>query len=74
MCNNELYDSPGTSEAAGPYLSIVAMLVESYLLEAAWSIAVAISSGVRNPSALMFQTGDSTVKVRDLPATFMVFL
>jgi len=51
------------SESASPYLSVVAMLVESYILDAAWSLASAISYGVGNPSGFMFVTNDPFIKI-----------
>jgi hypothetical protein len=60
------------SEAASPYLSIVAILVESYFLESAWSLASAIAFAVDSPSNFLFQTVDSNIKVRDLLVALMV--
>lgn len=53
------------SNIASPYLSIVTVLVESYALDSAWSLAAAISYAVSNPSYILFLEVDSTVKVRD---------
>lgn len=53
----------GTSSPSGPYLSIVAMLVESYVLESAWSIAAAISFSLSAPSYFILGTNDSIIKV-----------
>lgn len=72
MCNSGLHDSLGMSEAASPYLSIVTMLVESYILDSAWSLAAAISLALVSPSQLMFIAEDSTIKVCDLPITLMI--
>lgn len=54
------------SEAASPYLSIITMLVESYVLDAAWSLATGISVITGSPSMLMFAGNDSTIKVYGL--------
>ncbi len=58
-----LHDSSGTSDAAAPYLSIVTMLIESYVLDCAWSIGPAISAAVQSPSFRLFVINDSRVKV-----------
>ncbi len=50
-------------DTSSPYLGIVAMLVESYALECAWSTAAAISVGLKDPSFSLFVANDSTVKV-----------
>lgn len=75
MCNNRLHEAgPGMSGASSPYLSIVAVLVESYVLDSAWSLAIAISDFLHSPAYLLFMTADSSIKVRDLPVTLMVLL
>ncbi len=63
---NGLHGSSGTSDAGAPYLSIVAMLVESYFLDSAWSIATAVSASVHTPSFHLFVTNDSVIKVCEL--------
>jgi hypothetical protein len=60
------------SEAASPYLSIVAMLVESYALDSGWSLAAAISFALSSPSEIMFATNDPTIKVCDLSVALVV--
>lgn len=65
ICGYRFHDSPGMSPTSGPYLGIVAMLVESFALESVWSIGSAVSVGLRHPSILLFGTCDSTVKVGD---------
>ena len=72
-CNNSLHDSgPGTLDASSPYLSIVAMLIESYALDSTWSLTTAVTFALDNPIYPLFETADSTVKVRDLPFASMV--
>lgn len=67
-----LHAHPGMSEAASPYLSIVAMLVESYSLDAAWSLASALSYALGSPSQIMLVTNDSTIKVCDLAVRYVI--
>lgn len=70
-----LHISPGlVSKVTSPYLSIVAMLVESYVLDAAWSLVTATSYALHVPSDLLFQTNDSTIKVRGFRVALMVSL
>lgn len=61
-------------EATSAYLSIVAMLVESYILESAWSLASAISVTLNSPIYMMFTTNDSMIKVCDLPVASVISL
>lgn len=61
--NNGLHNHPGMSDAGRPYLSIVAVLVESYALDSAWSLATAISFASSSPSFYLFITNDSIIKV-----------
>lgn len=61
------HDAPGASDDGSPYLSVVAMLVESYVLDAAWSLASAVSFASKSPSQLLFLTNDPTIKVCDFP-------
>ncbi len=49
--------------ASTPYLSIVAMLVESYALDSAWSFAAALSYQLDSPGVVLLVDNDSTVKV-----------
>ncbi len=69
-----IHGSLGTSDASSPYLSIVAMLIESYVVDSAWSLATAISVASSSPSAYMFITNDSTVKVRNDLVSFGVYI
>lgn len=54
---------PGLSGTSNPYLSIIAVLVESYSLDSAWSIATAVSINSNSPSSYLFVPNDSTIKV-----------
>ena len=68
ICDNRFHGiGPGMLDVSNPYLSIVAMLVESYALDSAWSLITAVTVSLTNPSFLLFQAGDSVAKVRDLP-------
>lgn len=68
VCNDGIYcaNGLGTSDTSSPYVSIAAMLIESYALDSAWSVASAISNGLDSPSDLFFLGDDSIVKVCEL--------
>jgi len=53
----------GMSEVASPYLSIAVMLIESYALSAAWSLATTITYVVNDPSRLLFGSTDAFIQV-----------
>lgn len=63
------------SDAATPYLGIIAILAESYSLDSVWSLASATSLSISgSPSSFIFTTNDSTIKVCDLPVVMMVLI
>lgn len=67
------HDNIGTTDASSPYLNIVAMLIESYILDSAWSLATAISIASNGPSVYLFIANNSTVKVCDLVTSEISF-
>lgn len=60
------------SDTTSPYLGIVAMLVETYALEFAWSLVAAILYASGNASELLFVTNDCIIKVCDLLVALIV--
>lgn len=65
--------SAGTLAPSGPYLSLVAILVESFALESVWGITAIILYGFNNPSYILFMANDSTIKVRVSVASLRPF-